>query len=365
MKLYEYEGKKLFQQYKINIPAGWLLPDVPKAVTYPLIAKTQVLSGGRGKLGGIQKVHNQKELTSKANRLLSMTIHDEEVADVYVEELIIFKEEYYISIVIDRNIKSPVLIVSAEGGVNIEEVSKDKILFVPINPLVGLQPYMIRNIEMFLKTKSRHLEDVINKVWTMFVKEQAELIEINPLFILENGDYTAGDSKVILDSNGIRRSKPILIKRDIDNYESKCAALNTVGVELEGEVAIVTSGAGLGMATFDLISSNDLSVRTLVDLGGHAIHDIEVAKELIQEIRKLNPRIFFFNFYFQVASCLNLATAIVDELGNTDIPVVIRIKGQDEAKALKLLGKYQNIYTTDSIKIACSFAKEVSGGLKI
>lgn len=364
MKLYEFEGKKLFNEYGINTANGWLLNELPEEITFPLIVKTQVLTGGRGKLGGIQKAKDKNELETKAEKLSKMTIKGEEVAALYVEEIVNFKQEYYISLVIDRNKKSPVLIISEQGGVNIEDVPKDKILFIPINPLLGLQPYMIRKVEMFLNNKNPYISELIQNIWTMFKKEQAELIEINPLFIKEDG-YVAGDAKVILDGSANRSTDPTHINRDQNNYEAKCAALHTVGVELDGEVAIITSGAGLGMATFDMVSSNDLSVRTLVDLGGHAIHDEEIAENLIAEISSLRPKAFLFNFYFQVASCLVLAKAIAKQLGNRDIPVVIRLKGQDEEEAAAILSKYENIYITDKIKTACTLTRNLVRGVTI
>ncbi|MEI3605096.1 ATP-grasp domain-containing protein [Pseudogracilibacillus sp. SE30717A] len=364
MKLYEFEGKKLFNKYGINTAKGWLLDDLPEETPFPLIVKTQVLTGGRGKLGGIQIVRNKEELITKSEKLSHMTIKDERVAGIYIEELVNFQQEYYLSIVIDRNKKSPVLIVSKEGGVNIEDVPKENILFIPINPLLGLQTYMIQKVQMFLNNREPFISQLIQNLWTMFTKEQAELIEINPLFIVDDG-YVAGDAKVILDGSADRASDPILIKRDQNSYEAKCAELHTVGVELDGDVAIITSGAGLGMATFDMVSSNDLTVRTLVDLGGHAIHDEEIAKKLITQIKLLRPKAFLFNFYFQVASCLVLAKAIEEQLGNSDIPVVIRLKGQDEAEAEALLSKYENIHITDKIKTACTLTRNLVRGVTI
>src|SRR5699024_8454078 len=181
----------------------------------------------------------------------------------------------------------------------------------------------IRNVKIFLNEEFPKLEELLYKMWDMFVQEQATLVEINPLFLLQKGDYVAGDAKITLDSDGKRQESPIKIKRGYnDSFESKCAALDTVGVELDGKVATVTSGAGLGMATFDLISSKGISVRSLIDLGGHVIHDKFAAIELIKETKKLKPEAFLFNFYFQVASCLVIAEAIAEELGDDNIPTV-------------------------------------------
>lgn len=352
MKLYEFEGKKLFQKYGIKTANGWLLNELPKNVHYPLIAKAQVLTGGRGKLGGIKKIHNELEMKIITSNLLNMTIKDEKVANVYLEEIVSYEKEYYISIVIDRNQKGPVLIVSKQGGVDIEDVPKENILFIPINPLIGLQPYMIRKVELYFDDKALFIKELIENMWLMFKEEQAELIEINPLFLLEDENYIAGDAKVILDGSINRKNNPLVLYRNKDSFEAKCAELHTVGVELDGEVAVITSGAGLGMATFDMVSNSGLTVRALVDLGGHAIHDVDIASRLINEIIQLKPKAILFNFYFQVASCFVLAQAIEDKLGESDIPVVVRLQGKDEDKAIAKLSKYKNIHTTNSIEEA-------------
>lgn len=353
MKLYEYEGKRLFHKYEIPIAKGWLWNEVPEDASYPLVAKVQVLTGGRGKLGGIQKVKDQIDLQKKVDVLSIMNIKGEKVTHIYVEETVDYKQEIYLSFIIDRNKKSPVLIVSGSGGVNIEDVSKEEILFIPINPLLGLQPFMIRKVSMFLGMEYQPLANFIEKAWKLFKNEQAELVEINPLFILENGEFIAGDSKIILDGHVERADNPAVFPRSTDDFESRCSNLGTVGVELDGDIAVITSGAGLGMATYDLVSSRGSKVRALVDLGGHVIHDESKAILLLKEIKALSPKGFLFNFYFQVASCKVLAAAIKAELGNTSYPVVVRLKGKDEEEAAEMLRQCSNVVTTQSLNEAC------------
>jgi succinyl-CoA synthetase beta subunit len=363
MKLYEYEGKKLFDRYGIPIAKGWLWNEVPDNAAYPLIAKVQVLTGGRGKQGGIQKITDSSDLKVKTRSLFKKDIKGEKVVHVYVEEAINYRQEIYFSIVIDRNKKCPVLIVSGNGGVNIEDVPKEEVLFIPINPLIGLQAFMIRKVSLFLGMDHQTISPIIEKTWRLFKDEQAELVEINPLFIVTDGTCVAGDSKVILDGHVQRDVNPAIFSRNKDDFESKCAKLGTVGVELDGDIAVVTSGAGLGMATYDLVCSKGNKVRTLVDLGGHVIHDIPAATALIKEIKILSPKGILFNFFFQVASCTVLATAIKEELGNTSYPVVVRLKGKDEEEALKILNHLPNVFTTQSLNDACSeIGPRVKGG---
>jgi succinyl-CoA synthetase beta subunit len=357
MKLYEYEGKKLFHRYGIPIVKGWLWNEVPEDAVYPLIAKVQVLTGGRGKLGGIQKVTNKPELLQRADVLLKKEFKGEKVAQIYIEETVEYEQEIYFSIVIDRNKKCPVLIVSGKGGVNIEEVPKEEILFIPINPLIGLQPFMMRKVSLFLDMDDQVISQIVEKAWRLFKVEQAELVEINPLFILQDGECVAGDSKVILDGQVKRTENPVIFPRNEDTFESRCSNLGTVGVELDGDIAVVTSGAGLGMATYDLVCRNGNKVRTLVDLGGHVIHDEQKAISLIREIKTLSPKGFLFNFFFQVASCKVLAAAIKEELGNTSYPVVVRLKGKDEEEASEILNQFPNVFTTQNLKEACTGIK--------
>lgn len=363
MKLYEHESKKLFHQYEIQIAKGWLWNKVPEDAAYPLVAKVQVLTGGRGKLGGIQKVSNCVDLQEKAEQLFQKEIKGEKVAHVYVEETVQYKKEIYFSIVIDRNKKCPVLIVSGNGGVHIEDVPKEEILFIPINPLLGLQPFMIRKVSLFLGMDYQPLSLLIEKVWNLFKNEQAELVEINPLFIMENGEFVAGDSKIILDDHVERMVPPIIFPRNKDSFDSRCSNLGTVGVELDGDIAVITSGAGLGMATYDLVCGGGSRVRTLVDLGGHVIHDEQKAISLLKEIKTLAPKGFLFNFFFQVASCKVIAAAIKAELGNTSYPVVVRLKGKDEEIAAEILRPCPNVFTTNSLNDACAEIKvRVEGG---
>lgn len=349
MNLYEYEGKQLFKAYGIPIANGWLAKKAPNNLEFPIVAKAQVLTGGRGKLGGIISVNSQSELQPAIETISNMVIHQEKVVDVYIEEKMTFKKEYYISIIIDRNLKSPLLIACEEGGVDIEEVPQNRILKIPINPLIGLQNYMITRIADFFQLSATHLEDIIKKMWNLFNAEQAEMVEINPLFLLENNELLAGDSKIILDKAGKRKAKISLIPRSSDTFEEKISSIGATGVEMDGDVAVVTSGAGLGLASLDIVCSNGGSVCALIDLGGHVIYDVSSIKQLIIELKKLNPKKFLFNFYFQVASCATIAKAISEELGSITTPVIVRLKGVGQESAREILSDHANIFMTDSL----------------
>ncbi|MEK3978638.1 ATP-grasp domain-containing protein [Psychrobacillus sp. FSL K6-2836] len=348
MKLFEYEGKQLLSKYGITIPDGFLSKELPNDIQYPLIAKVQVLTGGRGKLGGIIKVHDPSQYENTINKLQSMTLKGENVTEVYMETPVDYESEIYVSLSIDRNRKIPVLLISKFGGVDIEVVNKENLLLLPINPLLGLQPYMLKQAALFTGLNDSKLSDLLTKVWIVFKEREATLVEINPLFLMSNGDFIAGDAKIILD-NAESVSDIKLLERSVNGFEGKCLALNTVGVLLEGDTAVITSGAGLGMATFDMLSESGHDILALVDLGGHVIHDEKGAQGLLSELKKLKPKRYFFNFYFQVASCNVLAEAIANQLGNEPTDVVIRMNGRDYERAFKVLEQYNNIAVTKSL----------------
>src|SRR5699024_233796 len=149
------------------------------------------------------------------------------------------------SIVIDRNQKGPVLIASREGGIDIEAVPKEKVLNIPINPLIGIQSYMITKVAIFLQTSKKEVENLIYKVWSLFTEQQAHLVEINPLFLTKEDAFIAGDAKIILDEDANNRQNITpLLPREQDNYESNISQIGAVGVEMEGDISVITSGAG-------------------------------------------------------------------------------------------------------------------------
>ncbi|TCP21293.1 succinyl-CoA synthetase beta subunit [Scopulibacillus darangshiensis] len=353
MKLYEYEGKRLFENYGIPIAKGWLWQQLSEEARYPLMAKSQVLTGGRGKAGAIVEVTDRSKVVLIAQDLLKKTIRGHKVSHVYLEEKIDYDRELYLSIILDRNKKRPVLLASGKGGIDIEAVSRQDILTIPIHPLMGLQAYMKRKVSYFLQVEFRKIDEIIDHMWQLFSDEQAELIEINPLFVQSNGEMVAGDAKVIIDGHTKPSANIDYLPRQKGSFEEKCSDIGAVGVELDGNIAVITSGAGLGMATFDLVCSKRGTVRALVDLGGHVIHDVNAAEELIKEVRRLSPKGILFNFYFQVASCKVTATAIANILGGDSLPVVVRLRGIDQEESENLLSVFPNIETTHDLEKAC------------
>lgn len=351
MKLFEYEGKQLLAKYGIPIPNGYLWGKDPIPSDRKLIAKSQVLTGGRGKAGGIVPVEDRQSLEEIVNRLLKLKIKGELPQTIYFEEMVSYQNEYYLSIVIDRNRQLPTLVLSKHGGVEIESESEDQIHTIPIHPFIGLQSYMNRQVGEILGIPINEIQPLITNMWRLFQEEEAELVEINPLFYTTDGQLCAGDAKIILNRDD-PSSLPVQLPRKTDDFEAKCSQLGVVGVELEGDLVVVTSGAGLGMATFDWFQHHQLPVRASVDLGGHVIHDLPAARQLMDYIIELNPHSIFLNVYFQVASCNILAQAIADRLGKLSIPITVRLDGKDAEVATKKLEPYSHIVVTQDLEKA-------------
>lgn len=358
MKLYEYEGKQLLAQYSIPVPDGWLWSDRPEERQGSWMAKAQVLSGGRGKAGGILPVTAEKEMQTVVAHLQTLTIQGENVHYVYMEEMVSFAREIYLAIMLDRNQKGPVLLASTQGGIDIESVPKEEIICLTIHPFIGLPSYMIRYLSEWLKISIRQLDPLIRNLWQLFIREQAQLVEINPLFVREDGTLCAGDAKLIV----MEKSFPFLLPREQESFEVKCSNLGAVGVELDGDIAVVTSGAGLGMATLDWIVYHQRSVRAMVDLGGQVIHDLTSARQLMREIVKLRPKGILCNSYFQVASCSVMGRAIAMELGDSSIPVSVRLKGKDAEAMYDALNQYNQISVfSDLEKALTNMIEQIKG----
>lgn len=352
MKLFEYEGKQLLSKYGIKIPEGQLLSNVIKGqISFPTIAKIQVLSGGRGKLGGIKKIDSEQEFQETINQLRTTEINGETVSDIYLEDLVAFSKELYFSITIDRNSKMPIILVCNSGGVDIESIPLSQILKVPLNPFIGLQDFMIKQISYFTSLPYKNVKEFVENIYALYKDSKSTLVEVNPLFVTTNNNLIAGDAKIIIENEEILEATQIVtIKREQDKFEDNCLKLGAVGVEIEdGNTAIITSGAGLGMASFDLMTDLGKKVKALVDLGGHVIHDQNLAEKLIQELKKLKPSEYFFNFYFQVASCTVLAGAIAKELGDVSEEVIVRMNGKDAEEAAEMLAPFKNIKVVSTI----------------
>ena len=341
MRLFEYEGKALLAQHGVQVPRGVLWPELPD-VTGPMVVKAQILGGRRGKQGGIRFVRGPEECRQAAEALLGSCLGEHPVEQVYIEERLEIQRELYLAILIDRDRRAPLLVASPRGGMEVEDSPEGEMVQLSIDPLLGLRPFAVRHVMSRLGLSgdvARQAFDTINGVYQAFKTAEAELVEINPLAVTSGGYLVAADAKVVLDDEAaFRHPEWHLGPREGTAFERSCAASGAVGVELDGDVAVVVSGAGLMMATVDHLGAAGVKLRAAVDLGGTAFSNIEQLVRVIRLVIDLEPRVIFVNAFFNLAFCDFLARGVAEGFGDKGYRgrVVVRLKGRklSEAKAI-------------------------------
>lgn len=367
MNLFEYQGKALFASAGIPVPQGAVIrssKDIPEFKEGRVI-KAQVLTGGRGKAGAIKKCETVSEIPNAIAEVLSMKVKEHRVNCVLVEELCKAREEYYFSISVNRKNKLFTLMFSNQGGMDIESVSPEKLTFVDVNPLIGLRPYMVKELLLpFALDKKEELTDLIEKAYALFVREKMQLLEINPVALTVDDKIVALDAKVTLDDNYLTGSVALDVNEsgDLTPFEGRVARYGATGVELSGDIAVVCAGAGVSMATADSIIRKGGSVRLIMDIGilESDSNDEEKrrrASEVYALVANLNPRVILFNDFYQAGRLDNEAKTIryAMEKVAERIPVIFRCKGRGAEEAREYL-RDTAIYMTDSYGEACDMA---------
>lgn len=355
MKLFEYEAKEIAQQYSLPIPKGITASTPQEArdaflkLNQPSMIKAQVLVAGRGKAGGIKPASNPDEAFEVAKSILSMMIKGERVGKVLVEQRLASKHERYVSIVVDRADRCYTLLCSTEGGVDIEQVAEEqpnRIVRHQIDPLIGLQEFESRSIAKQLGYSGRQMNQliaVIGKLYKIMIDYDAELIESNPLIETENGDLVAADLRILVDDNSLFRHPKFLermrtFEPDMTELEVKAREKGLAYVELDGNIGIIGNGAGLVMATLDMIMDYKGTPANFCDVGGGASEE-RIAAAL--EIVLANPRVkvLLINIMGGITRCDDVARAILDIQKNMGVtkPMVIRLVGTNEKYAQKIL----------------------------
>jgi len=381
LKLFEYEAKEIARQYNLPVPNGIVAssPEEAKAayqkLNQPSMIKAQVLVAGRGKAGGIKPAANADEAFKVAKNLLSMTIKGEKVGSVLVEQQLAIKHERYVSIVADRSSRCYTLLCSTEGGVDIEQVaehSPSKILRHKIDPLIGLQDFEGRQVAKGLEysgNQMNQLSSMINKLFQIMTEYDAELIESNPLIETESGEFVAGDLRILLDDNSLYRHPKYLermktLEPDMTALEIKAREKNLAYVELDGDVGIIGNGAGLVMATLDMIADYKGNAANFCDVGGGA-NEERISSAL--EIVLANPRVkvLLINIMGGITRCDDVARAILDIQKRMGIskPMVIRLVGTNEDEGRKILTA-ANIPSLNSMEEAAAKAVELASKVK-
>jgi len=344
--------------------------DAFEKLNQPSMIKAQVLVAGRGKAGGIKPASTAEEASEVAEVILSMTIKGERVSNVLVEQKLAGKHERYVSIVVDRASRCYTLLCSTEGGVDIEQVAlqtPDKIIRHRIDPLIGLQEFESRLVAKQLGYSGKQMNQVaaiIRKLYQIMMDYDAELIESNPLIETENGELVAADLRILVDDNSLFRHQKLLermknFEPDVTPLELKAREKDLAYVELDGDVGIIGNGAGLVMATLDMILDAKGRPANFCDVGGGA-NEERIASAL--EIVLANPRVkvLLINIMGGITRCDDVARAILDiqkRMGITK-PMVIRLVGTNEAEGQRILAE-ANIPSLNSMEQAASKAVEL------
>jgi len=376
LKLFEYEAKEIAQQYGVPVPKGLTASSPQEAreaflkIGPPSIIKAQVLVAGRGKAGGIKPASTPEEAEEVAQSIFSITIKGEKVAKVLVEQKLASKHERYVSIVVDRGSRCYTILCSTEGGVDIEQVADqhpEKIIRHKIDPLIGLQEFEARAVAKQLGYSGKQMNQVasiINKLFQIMLDYDAELIESNPLIETESGELIAADLRILVDDNSLYRHEKFLermrtFEPDMTPLEVKAREKGLAYVELDGDVGIIGNGAGLVMATLDMILDYKGKPANFCDVGGGASEErIAAALEIVLS----NPRVkvLLINIMGGITRCDDVARAILDiqkKMGITK-PMVIRLVGTNEKEGRKILAAAE-IPSLNSMEEAAAKAVEL------
>ncbi|MCS7135529.1 MAG: ADP-forming succinate--CoA ligase subunit beta [Nitrososphaerota archaeon] len=374
MKLYEYEAKQLFSLYNIPVPKFALArtPEEARDITQRLggksVLKAQVLVAGRGKAGGIKFAESTQEAYVLAKKLLGMEIKGEKVHSLLVSETVKIERELYLSIVIDRSVGAASILVSSEGGIDIEELaarSPEKIVKVYVDPLVGLKPYHVRRITgaMDLSDEQKKvLQEITMNLYRLFVELDCELAEINPLAIDKEGKLVPVDAKLIIDDNALFRRKEFVEREfaGLSEFESEAKKHGFSYVELDGDIGIIGNGAGLTMATMDIVKLYGGRPANFLDIGGGARADVvEKAASLL--LRHPKVKVLLVNVLGGITRCDEVAKGLVNALATygKNKKLVVRLTGTNEEEGKRILSS-AGISAFDSMEDAAKNAVELA-----
>jgi succinyl-CoA synthetase beta subunit len=374
MNIHEYQGKAVLKQYGVNVPNGKVAYTVEEAVeaaiqlgTKVVVVKAQIHAGGRGKAGGVKVAKSLDEVRTYAAEILGkiLVTHQtgpagKEVKRLLIEEGCDIKKEYYIGVVVDRGTGSVVMMGSEEGGMDIEEVaahSPEKIIKEVIDPAIGLQAFQARRLAYAINIPN----ELVNKaakfmisLYTAFVEKDCSIAEINPLVVTGSGDVMALDAKLNFDSNALYRHKEIVELRDLDEEDAKeieASKYDLSYIALDGNIGCMVNGAGLAMATMDIIKHYGGDPANFLDVGGGATTEkVTEAFKIILSDAKVKG--IFVNIFGGIMRCDVIANGVVEaakQIG-LDRPLVVRLEGTNVQLGKKILNESGlNIIAADSM----------------
>jgi succinyl-CoA synthetase beta subunit len=371
MKLHEYQSKQIFARYGIPIPRGRIAEtaaaarQIAEELGGRAVIKAQVLVGGRGKAGGVRLARDAQEAEQLATQILSMEIKGLPVRKVLVDEAASIEQEIYLGITNDRAARKPVIMASAAGGVEIEEVARqtpEKIIKVHVDPLLGLREYQARDIAVFLDLPREYWRSFIaitQGLWRAYVENDATLAEINPLVITRDQRLLALDGKMIIDDNALFRHPDLAEMRDVDEdapAEVEARKYGLSYIKLDGSIGCMVNGAGLAMATMDIIKYFGGEPANFLDVGGGASAE-KVAAALRIILSDPNVKAVLFNIFGGITRGDVVARGILNALEEVKprVPMVIRLVGTNAEEGRQMLAQ-ANMITAETLAEAAQKA---------
>lgn len=353
MKIHEFQAKEIFAKYGVPIPKGRVAstPDEAAAIAAELgvkvVVKSQVHTGGRGKAGGIKVADTPEEARAAAEKILGMDIKGFTVEQVLVEEAADIREEYYIGITTDRAARRNIVMVSAAGGMEIEQVAAEtpeKLAKLHIDPAIGLQDFQMRQLAFEAKLPAAVIKQVgpfLTALYKTYVDYDCTLAEINPLVLNGEGKLIAADAKIVIDDNALFRHKDLAVFQEAqeeDPIEAEAHKRGLTYVRLEGDIGIIGNGAGLVMTTLDVVQREGGRPANFLDIGGGAKAEV-VTKAIDTVLLDKNVKGIFFNIFGGITRGDEVAKGMleaIDTLG-IEIPIVVRLTGTRAAEGRALL----------------------------
>jgi len=384
MKIHEYQAKELFKKYNVPVPQGGVAFTSDEAVQvaktlggFPVVIKAQIHAGGRGKGGGVKPAQSEQEVESVAGQIIGMNLVTHQtgaqgrpVKKILVEQGLNIAQELYLSIIPDRETAKIVIMASEAGGMDIEEVAAqtpEKIIRVSINPLQGIQAYHCREVAFGLNLAPAVIKPftaMVRNLYRMFVEYDCSLLEINPLVITAEETVIALDAKIDFDDNALFRHKDILEYRDLDEedpLEVEASKFNLNYINLDGNVGNMVNGAGLAMATMDLIKLAGAEPANFLDVGGGASAEmVENGFRII--LSDSNVKGILINIFGGILRCDVLAEGVVQAAQKTgiNVPVVVRMEGTNVEEGRRILAESGlNLTTAADLKDAATRVAEI------
>ncbi|MCC5814362.1 MAG: ADP-forming succinate--CoA ligase subunit beta [Leptospira sp.] len=365
MKVHEYQAKEILKKHHANVPYGVVIDkkeDFEKAYTDVsskspvVVVKAQIHAGGRGKGGGVKVAKTKDDAKSAAEKILGMQLitpqtgpEGKKVLKIYLEQGLEIAKEYYLSILLDRSFRKTIIMASTEGGMEIEEVAEatpEKILKVVVDPGIGVQPNQIRKLAFDLgipKEAMKSFNDLVAKTYEAYIAEDLSLLEINPLILTKQNEIIAGDCKMDLDENALYRHEDLSAYRDKseeDPLELQASEFNLNYVKLDGNIGCMVNGAGLAMATMDIVKLAGAEPANFLDVGGGAnVTTVTNGFKII--LGDPNVKGIFVNIFGGIVRCNMVAEGIIDAAKAVDlkVPLVVRLQGTNAEQGREILNK--------------------------